>query len=43
MGWDVTGLDEFVADLRSLPEHARSDARQALAKAGVNIKSQLQA
>lgn len=43
MGWDVTGLDEFVADLRSLPEHARSDARQVLAKAGVNIKSQLQA
>lgn len=41
MGWDISGLTEFVADLRALPEHARGDARQVLAKAGVNIKRQL--
>ena len=31
MGWDVSGLTEFVADLRALPEHARGDARKVLA------------
>lgn len=41
MGWDISGLTEFVADLRALPEHARGDARQVLSKAGVNIKRQL--
>lgn len=43
MGWDISGLAEFTADLRALPELARGDARQVLAKAGVTIKSQLQA
>jgi len=43
MGWDVSGLTAFTADLRALPEYARNDARQVLAKAGVNIKRQLQA
>lgn len=41
MGWDISGLAEFIADLRELPEHARGDARQVLSKAGVNIKRQL--
>ena len=44
MGWEGTAqVDAFAADLRALPEHARGDGRQVLAKAGVNIKQQLQA
>ena len=42
MGWEGTAqIDAFAADLRALPEHARGDARQVMAKAGVNIKRQL--
>lgn len=41
MGWDASGLDEFVADLHALPEHARSDARKVIVKGAVNIKRQL--
>ena len=42
MGWEISGLAELVADLRGLPEHARRDARQIIAKGAVSIKRQLQ-
>lgn len=44
MGWEGTeAFRRFAADLHALPEHARGDARQVLAKAGVKIKTQLRA
>ena len=44
MGWDgADKIGALAADLRALPEHVRGDARKVLAKAGVNIKRQLQA
>lgn len=43
MGWEISGLTDFIADLRALPEHARGDARQVISKGALNIKQQLQA
>lgn len=42
MGWDgIDQIDQLSADLRALPEHARSDARQVIKRAAVNVKRQL--
>lgn len=42
MGWDgIDQIDQLSADLRALPEHARSDARQVIKRGAVNVKRQL--
>lgn len=42
MGWDgIDQIDQLSADLRALPEHARSDARQVINRGAVNVKRQL--
>lgn len=42
MGWEgIDQIDQLSADLRALPEHARSDARQVIKRGAVNVKRQL--
>lgn len=42
MGWDgIDQIDQLSADLRALPEHARSDARQVIKRGAVSVKRQL--